>query len=111
MSGGRAERVPAASRQVLEYLDLAKRLRRAGQDQEAEELLIALIEKGEAARAGPGWMVEHWYYEHLASLYADRGDREGEVATLERYLGQAPASGRMAAMMSQKLAAARAGAG
>jgi hypothetical protein len=74
-------------------------------DREAEALLQALIDKEEAEAGERG--VEHWYYEHLAVLYHERGDIEAEIAALERYAGRQPASESLGAMMRERLATAR----
>lgn len=99
---------PRIGQQTLANLERAKDLRRRGDDRQAETLLEALIEK-EEADAGDG--VEHWYYEHLAVLYDQRGDYDAEVRVLERYAKQRPTSPSMAAMMAERLAAARQRAG
>jgi predicted Zn-dependent protease len=93
------------SRATLEVLDRTKRMRRAGQDRQAEELLKALIDSTEEAAAGGP--VEHWLYEHLAVLYLERGDPRPAVEVLERYARQQPTSQRMAAMMARRLDDAR----
>ena len=86
-------------------LERAKDLRRRGMDREAETLLQALIDREEGEAAGKG--VEHWYYEHLAALYHERGDDGAEIEILERYGRQQPASEAMAAMMAQRLETAQ----
>lgn len=96
-----------ASRATLEQLERTKRMRRAGQIVEAENLLQALIDRAET----DGLPVEHWFYEHLAVLYHEQGDHVREVATLERYLGRAPASAAMSEMMKRRLEKARQEAG
>ena len=100
---------PRTSQQTLSNLERAKELRRRGYDREAETLLEALIEKEEADARDSG--IEHWYYEHLAVLYDQRGDYDAEVRVLERYAKQRPTSPSMAAMMAERLAAARQRAG
>ena len=96
---------PRIGQQTLANLERAKDLRRRGDDRQAETLLEALIEKEEADAGQRG--VEHWYYEHLAVLYDERGDYHAEVRVLERYAKQRPASPAMATMMAERLADAR----
>lgn len=94
-----------AGRGILAELTHAKLLRRRGQNDEAEVFLLALIERTE--READGGPTEHWFYEHLAVLYHERGDHASEAGTLERYAAQAPASPRMAAMMARRLETVR----
>ena len=75
-------------------------------DREAEALLEALIDREEEEAGEKG--VEHWYYEHLAVLYHERGEAENEIGVLERYAARPHASEKMSAMMAQRLAAAKA---
>lgn len=82
-------------RHYTEYVETVKALRREGSVEEAEHLLLELVDATEAeARAqGSGWGVAPWYYEQLAILYRKQGSPEKEVAILERYAAQQHARG------------------
>ena len=90
---------------MLALLADTKRLRSAGRDGQAEVVLNNAIDKLEGhVNDEP---VEHWFYEHLAVLYHERGDHTAEVGVLERFARQKPASAKMADMMATRLEAAR----
>jgi hypothetical protein len=99
---------PRIGQEALVNLERAKDLRRRGMEREAETLLETLIDKEESEAGEMG--VEHWYYEHLAVLHHERGDHDAEIRVLERYANQRHSSEKMAAMMAERLAAARSGA-
>ena len=91
------------------YVEQVKQLRRSGQDQDAERLLLELIDAVEAEAADKGWGVAPWYYEQLAILYSKRGEPGAEIAILERYAAQPQAPGsspsRLALRLAKKVAA------
>jgi hypothetical protein len=91
-----------------DYVEQVKQLRRAGLDQEAEVLLLELIDATEAEAAAEEWGVPPWYYEQLAVLYSKRHDYDAEIAVLERYAGQPHASGVSPPRLLERLAKKRA---
>ena len=76
-----------------EWADTVKELRRQGDEEAAEELLLALVDATEAEARAEGYGVAPWYYEQLAISYRKRGEPEKEVAILERYAAQQHAPG------------------
>ncbi|MGQ0669703.1 MAG: HIRAN domain-containing protein [Actinomycetota bacterium] len=80
-------------RHYTAYVEEVRRLRREGNDEEAERLLLRLVDAVEAEARAEGWGVAPWYYEQLAIIYRKRKDHEAEVAILERYAAQPHAPG------------------
>ena len=95
-------------RHFTEYVETVKDLRRLGDEEAAEHLLLELVDATEAeARAGSSG-VAPWYYEQLAILYRKRGSREKEVAILERYAVQQHAPGASPPKLLARLEKAKA---
>ena len=80
-------------RHFTEYVETVKELRRQGDEEAAEHLLLELIDATEAEAHAEGLGVAPWYYEQLAILYRKQGCPEKEVAILERYAAQEHAPG------------------
>lgn len=96
-------------RHYTEYAETVKELRRMGDVEAAEHLLLELVDATEAeARAqGAGWGVAPWYYEQLAILYRKQGSPEKEVAILERYAAQQHAPGVKPPQLIERLEKAK----
>ncbi|MCF6095420.1 HIRAN domain-containing protein [Thermovorax subterraneus] len=71
-----------------EYVDLVKQLKRAGEYEKAEKLLIALIEAVESESIEKDWAVAPWYYEQLAIIYRRQKNLTKELEILERFSKQ-----------------------
>lgn len=69
------------------------RLRAAGADAEAENLLIDIVDSSEQESAAEGFGVAPAAYETLAVMYRARKDSAGEIAILERFARQRHAPG------------------
>lgn len=80
-------------RHFTTYVDEVRRLKRAGQFDEAERLLCRLVEATEADARANRWGVAPWYYEQLAIIYAKRKQPAAELLILERYERQPKAPG------------------
>ncbi|HWO71024.1 MAG TPA: hypothetical protein VNP94_09760 [Actinomycetota bacterium] len=85
-----------------------RRLRREGKEDEAERLLLRLVDAVEAEAAAEGWGVAPWYYEQLAIIYRKRKDLDAEVRILERFAGQRHAPGASPPKLLERLEKARA---
>ena len=75
-------------RHYTEYVDEVRALRRSGDGQQAEELLVALVDATESEARENQWGVAPWYYEQLAICYRKRGEAAAEIAILERFARQ-----------------------
>lgn len=91
-----------------DHVERVKGLRRIGQEEEAEALLLQLVEATEAEAAGEGLGVAPWYYEQLAIIYKKRKDFDAEVRILERYAEQTHAPGVKPPKLLERLEKARA---
>jgi hypothetical protein len=89
-----------------EYIDRVNTLKRAEKLDEAERLLLALIDVIEAENQTQQFGVAPWYYEQLAILYRGRNDYAAEVAILERCQQQPYSRGEPA--FAERLEKARA---
>jgi hypothetical protein len=96
------------SRHYTSYVDDVKELRRAGHEEEAERLLLELVEATEAENEIERLGVAPWYYEQLAISYRKRGDIRSEVQILERFARQKHAPGVMPPALLNRLEKARA---
>jgi len=96
-------------RHFTSFVDDVKELRRAGREEEAERLLLELVEATEAENEVEGLGVAPWYYEQLAISYRKRGDLRSEIQILERFAGQKHAPGVMPPTLLDRLEKARRG--
>ncbi len=80
-------------RHFTEYVEEVKSLRRNGRADEAETLLLELVDATESESRATGLGVAPWYYEQLAILYSKQGEPEREIAALERFARQKHAPG------------------
>lgn len=95
-------------RHFTEYVDEVRELRRQGREEEAERLLLRLVDAVEAEAAAEGRGVAPWYYEQLAIIYRKRRDLDAEVCILERFARQRQASGASPSKLVARLERARA---
>ncbi len=72
-------------RHYTEYVEKVKSLKRAGDLDKAEKLLLGLVDAVEKESRAEGYSVAPWYYEQLAIIYRKRRDYKAEVTILERY--------------------------
>lgn len=86
-----------------DYIEQVKALRRGGLDQEAEKLLLELIDATEDEARATGTGVAPWYYEQLAILYSKRKQKDDEIAVLERFAAQPHAPGVSPPELLQRL--------
>lgn len=86
-----------------------KRLKRDGQHEQAERLLLKDVEatEQESAAMGEGWGVAPWYYEQLAIIYRKDGRYADEVAILMRYAHQPKAPGTGSHKLAERLRRAK----
>lgn len=80
-------------RHYTEYVDEVRRLKRAGDLDGAETLLLRLVDATEAEAKAERWGVAPWYYEQLAVVYRKKKLVDSEIAILERYERQSKAPG------------------
>lgn len=86
------------------YVEEVKRLRRAGQEADAEQLLLEMIDATESESRAYQWGVIPLYYQQLAVSYRKRGDTQSEIAVLERFARQRHAGGVMPPQLLRRLA-------
>lgn len=101
-------RMPPLTGHYSDYVEDVKVLKRRKDHAAAERLLLALIEAVEEESKAEGWGVAPWYYEQLAIVRRKRGDRDGEVAILERYASMPRAPGASGGKLLARLEDARA---
>lgn len=90
-----------------EYVEDVKTLRRSGREEEAERLLLEIVDATEVEARSEGWGVAPWYYEQLAIIYRKAHDYDREVAIMERYRDQPKAPGARPKALEARLAKAR----
>jgi hypothetical protein len=95
-------------RHYTTYVEDVRRLKRIGNQEAAERLLLRLVDATEAEARSERWGVAPWYYEQLAILYARRKDVPAEIGIIERYERQPKAPGVGPAKLAARLARARA---
>lgn len=95
------------SRHYTTYVDDVKRLKREGDTDGAERLLLALVDVIEMESRATGQGVAPWYYDELAILYRARKDYTQEVAVLERFQRQLHARGVRPQQLAERLEKAR----
>lgn len=88
--------------------DEVRRLKREGRLEEAEALLIRLVQATEAESKAEQWGVAPWYYEQLAIIYRKQKRPADEIEILERYARQRKAPGAGPAKLAERLAKLRA---
>ena len=90
-----------------EYVEQVKGLKRAGDVDSAELLLLRLVDATESESAADGWGVAPWYYEQLAIVYRRQRLYDKEVALLERFAAQKHAPGVSPGQLMERLNRAR----
>ncbi len=90
------------------YVDEVRRLKRSGNLEAAERLLLRLVDATEEESRAEHWGVAPWYYEQLAILYAKKKDFPAAVAILERCERQTKAPGVGSSKLADRLARVRA---
>lgn len=91
-----------------EWFPEVRRLRQAGNEAAAEELLLRLVDATESEASHTGYGVAPAAYEQLAVIYRRRGDTPRELAILERFAAQRHAPGVMPDQLLERLAKVRA---
>jgi len=94
-------------RHYTTYAEEVKILRRHGHEDDAEPLLLELVDAIEAEARAQGLGVAPWYYEQLAILYRKHREAAAEVAILERFAAQPHAPGASPPKLFARLEAAR----
>lgn len=84
-SGGELTTGRVHGRHHTTYVQRVKELRRDGQEQTAQALLLQLLTAAEEEAMTRDEGVASWYYEQLAISYRKLGDFTSEIAVLERY--------------------------
>src|SRR4051794_3412785 len=84
---------------IDELVNRVKQLKRLGQPDEAEIVLLAEVQRWEADGTG----VAPWYYEQLAVIYRKQGHIDDEIAILERFEGQPKLPGAGPEILRQRL--------
>jgi hypothetical protein len=90
------------NRHYTEYVDTVMELKRNGNLDEAEELLLSLVAATEAESRNQNWGVAPWYYEQLALICRNR-EPEKELKILERFSKQQHAPGDKPAKLLKRL--------
>ncbi len=90
-----------------EYVETIKILRREGEEDAAEKLLLKLLDTIELEAASEEFGVAPWYYEQLAIIYRKRKDYFKEIEILERFAKQRHAPGASSPRFLERLEKAR----
>ncbi|WBQ05606.1 hypothetical protein [Kribbella sp. CA-293567] len=85
------------------WVDAVREFERAGQLDQALELLTNLVAATEAESRANACGVAPWYFEQIAVIHRQRGDLRAELAILERYAEQRKAPGAGPAKLSARL--------
>ena len=89
------------------YVDEVKSLRKEGKIDEAEALLLRLVNATEAESAVQKRGVAPWYYEQLAIIYRKQKEYVKEVDILQRFSKQKHAPGVTPGILAQRLEKAK----
>lgn len=92
-------------RHYTQFVEDVRALKRAGNLEQAERLLLRLIDATEAEARTNGWGVAPWYYAQLAIIYSKQRDSAAEIGILERYERQAKSPGAGPSKLRDRLAA------
>ncbi len=90
-------------RHFTTYVEEVKELKRAGRIDEAEALLLQLVEATEAEDKREKLGVAPWYYQQLAMIYRKRKDYVAEVGVLERFAKHRHGSGVLPSALIERL--------
>lgn len=94
-------------RHYTTYVDEVRLLKRSGQFEQAERLLLRLIDATEEEARAKSCGVAPWYYHQLAITYSKMKQRTAELTILERYERQQKAPGARPARLAARLARLR----
>ena len=94
-------------RHYTTYVNTVKNLKKSGELEEAERLLLELIAATEAESKAERSGVAPWYYEELAKVYRKQKEYAKEVAILERFAAQKHAPGVKPPRLLERLEKAR----
>ena len=86
-----------------ECVETVKQLKRAGKLDEAEALLLKLVDATEAESNKGAGGVAPWYYEQLAIIYRKQNRLESEISILKRYESQEKAAGMKPGILLERL--------
>jgi hypothetical protein len=86
-----------------EYVDDVKHLIKENKLEDAEKLLLALVNATENESQNENCGVAPWYYERLAVIYRKKKDIESELQILERYADQKHAPGAFPRKLMERL--------
>jgi hypothetical protein len=90
------------------YVEEFRQLKRNGRLDDAEALLLRLVDATEAQAKAKGWGVASSYYEELAIIYRKQKQLADEIEILERYERQAKVPGPLPTKLAKRLAGLRA---
>lgn len=94
-------------RHYTTYVDDVRLMKRAGQFDQAERLLLRLVDATEEEARAKSCGVAPWYYHQLAITYAKLKQPTAELTILERYERQPKAPGARPAKLANRLARLR----
>lgn len=95
-------------RHYTAYVEEIHSLKRAGDYEAAEQLLLQCIDATEAEARVKRWSVAPGYYWHLAIVYRKQGRLANEMSILERYKCVAEPRGEFGGKFADRLAKVRA---
>jgi hypothetical protein len=90
-------------RHYLETVEPIKQLKRDGRLTEALELCYRSIDAAENAAALDGLEPPPWYTEQAAIIHRKLGDRDAEIAVLQRWIEACPPKRRAGSKIRQRL--------
>lgn len=90
-----------------EYVETIKILKREGENDAAEKLLLNLIDAIELEATSEGFGVAPWYYEQLAIIYRKQKDYLKEIEILERFAKQKHSPGASTPKLLDRLEKAK----
>lgn len=90
-------------RHYTDFVETVKALKRSGDNRGAVDLLLRLVAAVENESRVEGVPVAPWYYEQLAIIYRKTGDREKEVAVLQRFMEQKIGIGASVPRLQERL--------
>ena len=86
-------------RHFTTWVDDVKELKRSGNIDQAEILLVELVKATEAEVGG----VAPWYYEELAKIYRNQKTYDKEIEILERFANQRHSPGKKTTRLLERL--------
>ena len=95
-------------RDYVTYVKDVNELKKSGKIDDAERLLLRLVEATEKASKSKGEGVAPWYYEELAIIYRKKKEYDKEVYILKRFAKQTHARGVKPKQLLDRLEKAKA---